>query len=223
MSRIAAFFDVDHTLLPGTSLEREFFRFLLQQHCLGWGEILGTAGQVLHASVDWTGQWGRAYRPYLAGKSVAWMESLARVCIHRTILSRLSPEALQTLEGHRHRGHWVVLLSGSLDLLVFPLAEAIGASDAIAARTERRGGRLTGALYPPIPYGRGKECLLETYAHQHRIDLQRSYAYGDSLADRWVLSRVGHPRVVNPGWRLRWIARSRGWSVLRWGSPSAYS
>ncbi len=220
MRRVAAFFDVDRTLLPETSLERVFFRFLYVHHHLKWGEILSTAGQILHASVDWTGQRGRAYRPYLAGKPVAQMEALARKCVEEWVLPRIAPQALRTLEGHQRQGHWVVLLSGSLDLLVLPLAQAIGASDVIASRTQRREGRFTGTICPPVPYARGKELLLEQYARQHGIDLAASFAYGDSPSDRWMLSRVGHPRAVNPGWRLWWIARSRGWSVLHWDRAS---
>ncbi len=65
---------------------------------------------------------------------------------------------------------------------------------------------------------------MERLAAEHSLDLERSYAYGNSFADRWMLARVGHPCVVqvaeSSSSRLAWLARRRGWPVLRWGAAN---
>ena len=45
---------------------------------------------------------------------------------------------------------------------------------------------------------------------------KHSYFYSDSASDLPMLSRVAQPRVVNPDWRLRLIAKRSGWPVLDW-------
>ena len=48
------------------------------------------------------------------------------------------------------------------------------------------------------------------------IDLEHSYAYGDSYADKEFLESVGHPVAVNPDRRLKKLAESRGWPIHNW-------
>jgi phosphoserine phosphatase len=60
-----------------------------------------------------------------------------------------------------------------------------------------------------------RDCLL-ALAKQHDLNLNLSYAYGDSSADCAMLECVGHPEAVNPVRRLARAARKRGWTVSRW-------
>ena len=69
--------------------------------------------------------------------------------------------------------------------------------------------------------GPGKARGVERLTAEHHVDLARSYAYGDSWNDRWMLERVGYPAAVNPGARLARLARQRGWPVLRWGEANS--
>jgi phosphoserine phosphatase len=57
---------------------------------------------------------------------------------------------------------------------------------------------------------------VKQFARAQNISLARCSAYGDSLLDRWMLAEVGHAFAVNPTWRLRRIARLRGWQILHW-------
>jgi hypothetical protein len=52
-------------------------------------------------------------------------------------------------------------------------------------------------------------------------DLERSYAYSDSVTDVHMLEAVGHPHAVNPDRDLRRIAAARGWPVLVFTKPVA--
>jgi phosphoserine phosphatase len=62
---------------------------------------------------------------------------------------------------------------------------------------------------------------MEHLASEFSLDLARSYAYGDSYTDRWMLERTGNPRVIRgrsfSSRRLARLAQQRGWPVLPWG------
>ena len=52
------------------------------------------------------------------------------------------------------------------------------------------------------------------------MDLARSYAYGNSVNDRWMLAAVGRPTAVNAGEELRRVARLYGWPEVQWKEKS---
>ena len=70
---IAAFFDVDNTIVPGPSLERLFFRYLISKGVLKTRDIAGTLSFILRCSMDLSGMAMRSRRSYLIGKPVRWM------------------------------------------------------------------------------------------------------------------------------------------------------
>jgi HAD superfamily hydrolase (TIGR01490 family) len=212
----AAFFDVDNTLVPGAAIEIHFFRYLLKQGLVGAGEGIRSLWFLLRHMPPWSLQPLRERKVYLAGKHPANIEPLAQDFIRSEIYSRLSPDGISTLEAHRRAGHLLVLITGSLDFLVAPLASFLGVSIVLAARPERAPHGYTGHMLPPFPYGEGKRRLIESLAGQHQMDLRRCYAYGDSPGDVDVLKSVGYPNVVNPIRGMARIARRHGWPVVRW-------
>ena len=64
-------------------------------------------------------------------------------------------------------------------------------------------------------YGEGKVEAMREFADEHEIDLERSYAYSDSVSDLPMLRAVGIPVVVNPDDELTRIAKAEGWRVMR--------
>ena len=76
-------------------------------------------------------------------------------------------------------------------------------------------GAFTGRFDGPFVYGRGKVEAMEAFAAEHGIDLDRSYAYSDSLSDLPMLRAVGHPVTVNPDPALAEIAGEEGWEMMR--------
>ena len=76
-------------------------------------------------------------------------------------------------------------------------------------------GAFTGRFDGPFVYGPGKVEAMEAFAAEHGIDLAESYAYSDSLSDLPMLEAVGHPVVVNPDPALAAIAKREGWQTMR--------
>jgi hypothetical protein len=61
-----------------------------------------------------------------------------------------------------------------------------------------RDGVFTGELDGPFVYGEGKVEAMRAIARERGYDLERCYAYSDSISDRPMLELVGHPVAVNP-------------------------
>lgn len=222
-ARVGAVFDVDRTLLPGTTVERLFLRYLWEQREVGLRDALYTAWfavRHLRPTPSRVAQNIRRHRPYLRGKDLVRMQQLGADCFARDIRPRIAQRGITAIEGHRERGHTTVMLSGSLWFLLQPMAEFLGINHVIATRlavkasvTPGRGPRLTTRLESEHPYGRAKAILIARFAAEHALDLAASYAYADHHTDTEMLALVGHPVCVNPDSGLQREATARGWPI----------
>lgn len=211
-ARIAAIFDVDGTLIARTSMEQLFIRFLWRRGELGFREMAGALRGAADALAS-----GRSpitsNKGYLLNKNSTRVRRLARECFDAEIADRLLPKAIDRLRWHQRAGHFVVLLSGALDILLEPLAEHLGVSARIGVELEARDHRLTGRITGIHPYGVAKADCLATIGGTAAFDLKSSFAYANHHTDRFLLTMVGNPVAVNADAGLRRIAASRGWMI----------
>ncbi len=213
---IAALFDVDNTLLPGQASEVRFFRFLWKRGLVGWREVRDSIGWVLRCAPPVSLHPLRERKLYLAGKGAAEVESLAEEFCRAELFPRLSPQGLSRMDEHRRAGHHIVLVTGSLDFLIAPLAALLEVPTLLAAKLERQQRQFTGHVCAPLPYGPGKRELIVRLTQESGIDLAQSFAYGDSPGDVELLEMVGHPLVVNPIRGMDRIAQRNGWPTTTW-------
>ncbi len=213
---IAAFFDVDNTLLPGEASEVGFFRWLRQRGVVGWPEARASVAWWLRHLPSLSLQPLRERKLYLAGKPAQVIESLGEAFCREALCPRVSPAAMTAIDRHRSEGHRVILLTGSLDFLMEPIAESLQVDRCVASRLEQMGGVYTGQVIPPLPYGEGKLTFVHRLAQELELDLEACFAYGDSPGDRALLGAVGHPTVVNPIRDMGRVARRNGWPVVSW-------
>ncbi|TKB67604.1 MAG: HAD-IB family hydrolase [Nitrospira sp.] len=213
---IAALFDVDNTLLPGEASEVRFFRFLWRRGLVGWSELTRSGAWLVGHMPPFSLHSLRERKVYLAGKRPADIESYAREFCQTEMIGRVSLQGRAKLDAHRQAGHQLILVTGAPDFLIEPLAEFLGVPTVFAAKPEQRDSVYTGALIPPLPYGRGKRELILTHARTMSLDLAGSYAYGDSPGDQDILELVGHPQVVNPIRGMARTAQRLGWPVATW-------
>nr|WP_326493297.1 haloacid dehalogenase-like hydrolase [Kocuria sp. SL71] len=118
------------------------------------------------------------------------------------------------LEEHRAAGHRTVLVTGSPELLVSPVADLF--DEVVASRMGVRAGVLTGYLDTPPLVDEARAQWLKRYAQDHGLDLSRSFGYGDSVADAAWLGLVGHPAAVNPDIPLYRLAKRSHWPIEDW-------
>ena len=223
---VAAFFDLDGTLLDGNS------GWLWMTNEWRQGRI--TSKQMLEGTL-----YVLAYKLGVIDMDTAMVKALETIqglmeeeIRHRTkqwfeehVASRFSTPARDALEEHRRMGHQLVLLTSASPYESEEVVRLLDMDAYLCTRYELQGGRFTGQPIRPLCFGAGKVYWAKKYSAEHGVDLGRSYFYTDSITDLPMLEAVGHPVVVNPDFRLRITAWRRGWPVLHWreGRPGAGS
>ena len=211
---IAAVFDVDRTLVPGTTTERVFIRYLLRRRVIGIPQVARLGWYVLRALPKMDPMEAvRRQRIYLAGLPVARITRLAEACFREDIQPLVSAAGLAAIREHQAQGHVTVLLSGSLDFLLRPLQAYTGADHLISTHLEERNGRFTGRIEGAWPYGPTKAALIRHFAEEHGVAFADSYAYADHHSDVEVLSLFGRPVVINAKTKMAALARARQWEM----------
>lgn len=132
----------------------------------------------------------------------------------KVLKPNIFPGAYELIETGKKKGLRQVIVSGSLDFMVAPLARHFGMDDLITNKLEFRKGVATGNLVRPVLAGATKARFMQEYAEKHDIDLLKSYAFSDSYSDYPMLAVVGRPAVVNPDMKLRRSAREFNWPIL---------
>ncbi|HMD04089.1 MAG TPA: HAD-IB family hydrolase [Candidatus Binatus sp.] len=152
--------------------------------------------------------------------------SLGEEYCDRILIGHLFPRAVELIEANRAAGIEPVLVTGSPDFIVAPLARHLGIGDFAANRFVFSRGRATGRLAEPVMAGDEKSVWCADYAAARNIDLADCWGYADSHYDTSFLAALGHPVAVNPDRRLRAAALSRQWPVLHFekaaDSPQLY-
>lgn len=212
----AAVFDVDNTLLPGTTSERLFVRYLLRNGHYGTRAAFDTLMTLLRHARRGPFDTLRTHRPYLRGRPIADVARLAEQVFTREILPRLAARGAARVRWHQERGHRVALLSGAPQFLAELLGAHLGVETVLGTPLALAAGRYTGALADLHPYGKRKAIVARRFAVAHGAALERSYAYADHHSDAPLLALFGHPVCVNPTPRLRRIAAREGWPTEEW-------
>ncbi|HOG48268.1 MAG TPA: HAD family hydrolase [Anaerolineae bacterium] len=214
---VAAFFDLDHTVLTRGSASL-WARFEYREGRLSRGQFLRLAWWNLQyrlAVIDMaviTRRLAASMRGQseaeLIARSNRWFEEMVRPCI--------AEGAVKRIREHMAEGHTVALLTASTPYVSAPVCHALGLDERyICTRLEVQGGLFTGRCIEPICFGPGKVYWARAFAAEHRLDLAQSYFYTDSYTDLAMLLAVAHPVAVNPDARLRHHATRTGWPVER--------
>jgi putative phosphoserine phosphatase / 1-acylglycerol-3-phosphate O-acyltransferase len=216
---IAAFFDFDGTLIAGFS-GSEFYRARMRSGDVGPGELARTllaVGDMRLRGADVTGLMNTAISVW-EGRPIDDMEQLAERLMLQRISGLLYPEALALLDAHRRAGHTLVLASSATRYQVGPLAAELLIDNILCTEVEVTNGVFTGKLAGPVRWGQGKADAVREFAAERKIDLKRSFAYGNGDEDVPFLEAVGRPRPLNPEKALEDVAAERDWPVTRFAS-----
>lgn len=214
-SRLAVF-DLDRTLLPGSSL-MILGRALHRAGLVDGRELAGWMAR--EAAFARRGEGPSTAPRLLAGllASVAGREAAPYLTVARNLGDELAgaalPGARWLLDMHLAVGDFCVVASASPQELVEAAARALGAHRAVGTRTRLAGGCFTGQLDGPFCHGRGK--LARLWVELGTADLSQATAYSDSASDLPLLEAAGRPVAVNPDRRLRRAAVAAGWPVVR--------
>jgi HAD superfamily hydrolase (TIGR01490 family) len=220
VQRAAAFFDLDKTLMAGSS-GMQFARIAARQGIVSRRQLASWGFEHLRYRLrgttdERTGEVLRVARELIAGLSERTVDRMGPE-VMAAILPRVFPQMLEEVYAHQDAGRATFIVSAAGNGVVEMLAAVLGMDGGIGTRYEVDGeGDFTGRFDGPFVYGAGKVEAMEAFAAEHGIDLGISYAYSDSLSDLPMLELVGTPVAVNPDARLSQVAGQRGWRIDRW-------
>lgn len=222
MVRVAAFFDLDKTILA-TSASLALTRPLLRSGLMTRRDLARSAhAQIAHhlldASHDRSERVKAALTDMVRGWSVAEFDRVVADALATEIEPVVYLEALDAISAHHAAGHKVIIVSASAEAIVRPVARMLGADGMIASRLQVVDGRYTGVI-DAYNYGPAKPAAMRQLAGRRGWDLTACWAYSDSITDEPLLRAVGHPVAVNPDRSLARIAREEGWEVRVWRRP----
>lgn len=218
MARVAAFFDLDRTLIRGSANYPLAIAAFRSGH-VPVGDLLKDTLNAWrfhrHGSTDQ--QSGDLRDRILASVKGVRQDDIVHLgdVITPRIVRRLMPPAAMLLAYHRARGDDRVVVSASPIELVARIATALGLEGAVATKSQLDdNGAYTGQLDGEFCYGPGKVVEMRKMAAERGYDLDACYAYSDSISDLPMLDLVGNPVAINPDAELRAHARECGWRIV---------
>ena len=230
----AAFFDVDNTLVQGSSAVH-FGRGLAARNYFTYRDVLGfiyaqAKFQLLgKENSDDVAAGRRKALAFIEGRSVAELVALGEEVYDEIIAENLRGTRELT-QMHLDAGQQVWLITATPYELAATIARRLGLTGALGTVAESVDGVFTGRLVGEILHGPGKAHAVRSLAIREGLNLKRCTAYSDSFNDVPMLSLVGTAVAINPDARLRGLARERGWEIrdfrtarkaARIGVPSA--
>lgn len=203
MKNIAAFFDIDGTIFRN-SLMIEHFIKLINFEVID-PEIWYT--KVKKVYDEWEKRHGD-FEQYLETLAGVYLENLKGV--NKLYIEFIADHVINVngdmvykysrnqIKWHKDQGHKVFFISGSPDFLVSKMAEKYGA-------TEFRGtlykvdedNKFTGEIVK-MWNSESKKRVLKELIQKYDVDLENSYAYGDTTGDLSMLRMMGNPIAINP-------------------------
>ena len=223
----AAFFDLDRTLLGGSS--GEVFQRTLRAE--GLGPDVDVPGlSVLNSLFGLVGETRMSMRLAKASSRAAkdWPTKLVKKAAEAAVpelLELVEPFVEIEFQRHRDAGRQIVMATSSPMQLVKPLARALGVDDVLAttwATTKQPGQSqrvFSGGINGRFVWARDKWLEVRDWCTEHGVDPRESWAYSDSYYDVPMLSGVGNPVAVNPDPRLAAVAALKGWPIRSLAKP----
>lgn len=203
----AAFFDIDGTLFRNSLLIEHF--------------LLLTADGVIEESA-WTNEIGPlydkyqnrlgAYEDYLDKASLVYQQKLAG--LDRKTIDKYSDIVIKqnknrvyritkrAVEYHKKNGYKIFFISGSPQFLVEQFGKIYGADESISTIYEFDEANIFTGNVTPMWDSRSKLNAVMKLEKKYNINLDSSYAYGDTNGDITMFQLVGNPHAINPSYEL---------------------
>ncbi|QGU06347.1 Phosphoserine phosphatase [Corynebacterium occultum] len=232
---VAAFFDVDNTLIQGSSLvvfamglaRRRYFR-LSEVMPIVWKQLkFRITGSENAGDVAEGRQQALAF---IKGRRVDELVELCEEIVDSHMQDKAWPGTRELANMHLNAGHQVWLVSATPVQLAHILAKRFGFTGALGTVAEVEDGKFTGRLVGDILHGPGKKHAVAALAAIEQLDLSACTAYSDSINDVPMLTMVGTAVAINPDKKLKKVSLEKGWevrdyrsvrkAVRKWGLPT---
>ena len=201
--RIAAFFDIDGTLYR-EGLITEVFKKLIKSELI---ENDRWYTEVKPFYVKWDKRIGN-YDNYLLKMADIYSEAI--IGLHRTQIEFIASQIIKQkgdrvytytrdkIKWHKNEGHIIITISGSPIELVREMSIKYGFDDYIGTKYILNENDIYTGDIIPMWDSISKQTAIGNFVSKYNIDLNQSYAYGDTSGDYNMLKLISHPTVINP-------------------------
>ena len=214
----AAFFDVDNTLVRGSTLyflgrgmyQRGYFtkadisRFVVANLRF---RMTGTEKKEV---ID---RFQKAATDFVGGHQVSDILKLGEEIYDEFVSPKLWERTCEIAREHLAKDQDVWLVTAAPQDMAEIIASRLGFTGAIGSKVVIKDGVFTGELDGKILHGNEKAVAIRKLAQDHGYDLNECYSYSDSHNDLPLLTAVGNPSAINPDAILRIKALAEGWPV----------
>lgn len=200
---VAAFFDIDGTLYR-EGLIGELFKKLVKYEIIEpekwynevrpeyqkWDKRQGNYDNYLLKMAD-------IYVEAVKGLHKSQVEFIAKKVVNQKG-DRVYTYTRDRIVWHKAQGHKIIIISGSPKELVREMALKYGFDDYKGADYLMDDNlEYTGEVIPMWDSNSKREAILH-FKDKYFIDVDNSYAYGDTAGDFSMFKSVGHPICINP-------------------------
>lgn len=202
MKRIAAFFDIDGTIYRD-SLMLDHYRYLIKGNVIKDQDLIN---QSIKALNDWELRQkfyddylhviSDLYQKCIKGLDIQEVDKIASKVINSES-SRVYKYTSSRIKWHLAQNHLVIFISGSPEFIVDKMANKYQASDFQASKYQSQDGVYTGVV-DGMWMSRAKSVAIDNFVEKYHIDLDASFAYGDTAGDISMLEKCGNAIAINP-------------------------
>jgi HAD superfamily hydrolase (TIGR01490 family) len=214
----AAFFDVDNTLVRGSTIyflgrgmyQRGFFtksdisRFVLANLRF---RLTGTEKQ------DEINRFQKSAQEFIGGHNVTEIRAVAQEIYDEFVSPALWEGTIEIAQRHLNDGVEVWLVTAAPEDMATLIAERLGFTGALGSKAAIKDDFYTGEMNGPLLHGREKATAIKELARERGFDLEACFGYSDSHNDLPLLLTVGNPSVINPDAILRIRALKEKWPI----------
>jgi HAD superfamily hydrolase (TIGR01490 family) len=214
----AAFFDVDNTLIRGSTIyflgrgmyQRGYFtkkdisRFVLAnlRFRLTGKENKEEIQRFQDAATD-----------FIGGHNVEDIQKIAEEIYDEYVSPAMWQGTIDIAQTHIANGIEVYLVTAAPEDMATLIAKRLGLTGALGSKAEIKDGAYTGNMNGALLHGKEKAIAVHELAEKKGFLLKDCFAYSDSNNDLPLLQCVGHPSAINPDALLGLRAMAEGWPI----------
>lgn len=216
MKKVAAFFDVDETLINMKSMFNFYEYWCISQNLEDQLHLYfdnfkqdiknGKPREFLNK--QYYRQFNKVEYSKLLLIGQQWFEELKTTDL-------FIKSTVERLNQHLRDGEVPVFVSGSMYPILAPIASYLKVNQILSAPLLiDKNGFCTGEIGTPQTIGLGKKEALVAFCEQNGILPADCYAYGDDTSDIPMLETTGNPVCVGHNQQLLEYGHSRGWKHI---------
>jgi HAD superfamily hydrolase (TIGR01490 family) len=214
----ASFFDIDGTLVKGLMIH-EFPRYLMEKELFEkrlFEEIENWVKLYLENKTTYRKiaiEIPNIYSKGMKGVKEDDVKKEAKRFVNSYLRRFIQPYTMNLIKLMKSYG-LTIGISGSPIEVVSYVGKLFDFDITYGSELEMKNEKYTGLIKQNLIIKETKEKLLEKIVNKNKIDLTKSFGFGDTEQDLSFLSKVGNPISLNPNLSLLKIAKKNKWLIF---------